>query len=159
MRRTALLAAALAAIPITALAQGQAPTPPPPPGGALTPEGIVAARRSGFLMSAGVFTSIKATADAGGDVKQLAVPARTLARWARTMPTMFPAGTNLESSRAMPEVWSNPADFQAKATAYFEAAHALADAAQAGDRAAFLQRWTALGATCAACHDTYRSPS
>ena len=38
------------------------------------------------------------------------------------------------------------------------AARQLADAAQSGDREAFLARWGELAAACSACHDSYRSP-
>jgi len=151
MRRTLLLVAALVAIPLTAaLAQ--------PPAAGLTPEQIVAARQSAYILSGGTFASMKFAADAGADVKQLAFPARALARWARTLPTMFPAGTNLANSKALPAVWSDRPGFEARAAAYAEAARLLAEATQAGDRDAFLARWTETRATCSACHDTYRSP-
>jgi cytochrome c556 len=151
MRRTLLLAVALAAIPLTAaLAQ------PPAPAAGLTPEQIVAARQSGYFLSGGSFASMKFAAEAGHDVKQLAFPARSLARWARTLPSLFPAGTDLPSSKALPEVWSDRAGFEARAAAYAEAATRLAEAAQSGDRDAFLARWTEARATCSACHDTYR---
>ena len=151
MRRKLLLAAALTAIPLAAaLAQGGAPA-------ALSPEQIVAARRSAYALSAGNFVSMKAAADAGADVHTLVLPARALARWARTLPSLFPEGTNLPSSKALPTVWSDRAGFEARAAAYAAAAQALAEAAQSGDRAVFLTRWGDLRATCSACHDTYRS--
>jgi len=151
MRRTLLLAAALAAIPLAAAAQTEAPT------AGLSPEQIVAARQSAYQLSAGSFLSMKAAAEAGADVHMLVLPARALARWARTLPTMFPAGTNLPSSKALPAVWSDRAGFEARAAAYAGAARALAEAAQGGDRAIFLQRWGEVRAACAACHETYRS--
>ena len=73
---------------------------------------------------------MKAAADAGADVHSLVLPARALARWARTLPTMFPAGTNLPISKALPAVWSDRAGFEARAAAYAAAAQALAEAAQ-----------------------------
>ena len=152
MKRTLLLGAALAAIPLTAaLAQ------PPAPAAGLTPEQVVAARQSAYALSGGTFASMKFAADAGADVKQLVFPARALARWARTLPSLFPAGTNLPNSKALPTVWSDRAGFEARAAAYADAARALAEAAQSGDRAAFLARWTEARAACSACHDTYRS--
>lgn len=151
MKPTLLLAAALSAIPITAaLAQ----TPPAPAG--LTPEQIVAARQTGYFLSGGGFASMKFAAEAGADVRQLVFPARALTRWARTLPSLFPAGTQLPSSKALPEVWSDRAGFEARATAYAEAAGRLAEAAQSGDRDAFLARWTEVRATCSSCHDSYR---
>jgi cytochrome c556 len=150
MRQTALLAAALTAIPLAAAAQM--------PAVGLTPDQIVAARQTGFAQSRGSFLAMKAAAEAGADVKQLAGPARSLGRWARTLPSLFPAGSDLPASKALPAVWSDRAGFEARAAAYDAAAQALAEAAQSGDRATFLTRWGELGAACSACHDTYRAP-
>jgi cytochrome c556 len=146
MKQILLLAAALTAIPIAAVAQT-----------GLTPEQIVAARQAAYGLSAADFAQLKAQADAGVDVHTLTFPSRQLARWARTLPTMFPAGTNLPSSHALPAVWSDRAGFEAKAAAYATAAQALAAAAQAGERAAYLTQWAAVRATCGACHDAYKS--
>lgn len=152
MKQFLLVGAALVAIPITAaLAQPQPATP------SLTPEQIVAARQSAYILSGGSFAAMKAAAESGADVRTLAFPARSLARWARTLPTMFPAGTDLPSSKALPTVWSDRAGFEARATAYADAAQALAQAAQGGDRAAFLTQWAAVRQTCSGCHDTYKS--
>jgi|SRR4051812_40291992 cytochrome c556 len=148
MKQKMLLAAALIAIPIAAVAQS-----------GLSPEQIVAARQAAYWLSAANFAQMKAQAEAGADVHSLVFPSRQLARWARTLPTMFPAGTNLPASHALPPVWSNRADFEAKAAAYAAAADALAQAAQTGDRAAFLSQWAAVRATCSACHDIYKNPS
>jgi cytochrome c556 len=147
MKQMFLLAAALVAIPIAAVAQA-----------GLTPEQIVAARQSAYWLSAADFAQMKAQADAGVDVHTLTFPARQLARWATVLPSLFPAGTNLPTSHALPPVWSDRAGFEAKAAAYAAAAQALAQAAQAGDRAAFLTQWTAVRQTCSNCHDTYRRP-
>lgn len=152
MKQFLLLGAALAAIPLTAvLAQ-----PPAAPAG-LTPEQIVAARQSAYILSGGSFAAMKAAADSGADVHTLVFPARSLARWARTLPSLFPAGTNLPSSHAQPAVWSDRAGFEARAAAYATAAQALAQAAQGGDRAAFLTQWAAVRQTCSDCHDTYKA--
>jgi cytochrome c556 len=149
MKQFLLLAAALTAIPLAAaLAQA-------PPAG-LTPEQIVAARQSAYVLSGANFAAMKFAAEAGADVHQLVFPARALARWARTLPSLFPAGTNLPNSKALPAVWSDRAGFEARAAAYAEAARLMAEAAQSGDRAAFLARWTETRAACSACHDTYR---
>ena len=154
MRRSLLLAAALVAIPLAAAAQEQAPSPAP---AGLTPEQIVAARQSAYVLSGGAFASMKAAADGGADVRALVFPARALVRWARTLPSMFPAGTDLPGSKALPAVWSDRAGFEARAATYAAAAQTLAEAAQAGDRAVFLQRWAYVRATCSGCHDVYRS--
>lgn len=152
MRQRVLLAAALIAIPLAA-ATAQTGTP----AAGLTPEQIVAARQSAYALSAGSFVAMKAAAEGGADTHLLVLPARTLARWARTLPSMFPEGTNLSSSKALPAVWSDRAGFEARAAAYAAAAQALAEAAQGGDRAVFLQRWGEVRTTCGACHDAYRA--
>ncbi|HYI63886.1 MAG TPA: cytochrome c [Allosphingosinicella sp.] len=148
MKRTLLLVAALAAPLAAALAQT--------PAAGVTPEQIIAARQSAYILSGGALASMKGAADAGADVRSLVIPSRALARWARTLPTLFPAGTNLPSSKALPAVWSDRQGFEARAAAYAEAARLMAEAAQSGDRDAFLARWAETRATCAACHDIYR---
>lgn len=152
MKRTLLLVTALAAIPLAAAAQTATPA------AGLTPEQIVAARQSAYMLSGGSFAAMKGAADAGADVRTLVFPSRTLARWARTLPSLFPAGTDLAGSKALPTIWSDRAGFEARAAAYAEAARLMAEAAQTGDRAAFLARWADVRATCAACHDGYRRP-
>ena len=117
---------------------------------------IVAARQSAFHLSAATLGGLKPVIDGAGDVKPLAFAARGLARWARTLPRMFPEGTS-EGTRARPEIWTNRADFEAKAAAYAAAADSLAAAAQAGDKTAFAERWEAVRGTCNACHDLYRA--
>ena len=153
MKRIALLAAALIATPLVAAAQTGAVSD------RLTPQQIVTARQAAFGLSAGDFALMKAVADGGGDVRQLVFPARQVQRWARNLPSMFPAGTDLPTSHALPAVWTDRAGFEARATAYFAAAQALAQTAQTGDRAAFLTQWNTLRDTCAACHAAYRSAS
>jgi cytochrome c556 len=152
MKQLLLIGAALAAIPLAALLAQPQPVAP-----GLTPEQVVAARQSAYVLSGGSFAAMKAAADSGADVRTLAFPARSLARWARTLPTLFPAGTNLPNSHALPTVWSDRAGFEARAAAYATAAQALAQAAQSGDRAAFLTQWAAVRQTCSACHETYKA--
>ena len=147
MKQKFLLAASLVAIPLAAAAQT-----------GLSPEQIVAARQSAYALSAADFVQMKAQADAGADVHTLAFPARVLARWAHTLPSMFAAGTNLPNSKALPTVWSDRAGFETRAATYSTAATALAEAAQSGDRAVFLTRWAAVRQTCSDCHETYRRP-
>ena len=122
----------------------------------LSPEQIVTARQSAFHLSAIAFGSMKPAVDSGADPKPLTFAARGLAKWARALPSMFPEGTALPSSKARPELWADRGDFEAKAAAYLAAATALADAAQAGDKPAFAARWTEVRETCSACHDPYR---
>ena len=151
MRLAALIP--LAALAGCAATAAQAPAAP----SGLTPQQIVAARQSAFHLSAATLGSMKGVVDSGGEVKPLTFGARGLARWAKTLPTMFPEGTQLADSRALPTVWTDRAGFDARAAAFAAATDRLAAAADAGDKAAFAEAWKATGASCGACHDAYRA--
>lgn len=148
-----LCAAALAAGASVIVA---AKAPPKHPAG-MSPQQIVAARQAAFGLSGSVFGGMKGAVDAGADVKPLAGGARNLVRWAKAMPSMFPAGTATPESHAKPALWQNRADFEAKAAAYASAAEKLLAAAQANDKAGFADAWKATGGTCGACHTSYRA--
>jgi len=141
-----LLAAALAAIPLAAVAQGNAAQ--------IGPEQLVAARQSVMALSGGDLAAMKAAAEAGGDVKQLVPSARGLARWGRALPTLFPAGS--VGGHAKPEIWSDRPGFEAAAAAFADSARLLGEAAAAGDREAFLTRWGEVRGACGACHEAYK---
>lgn len=150
MRNALLLGAALAAIPITAIAQEAAPA-------GITPEQIVKARRASMMMSGGNLAAMKSAAEGNGDLALLVPGARSLAGWAAVLPSMFPEGTNVPPSNAKAEIWSDRPGFEAAARAYGEAAQRLAQTAQSGDRAAFLAAWTEVRGSCGACHDAYKN--
>ena len=120
--------------------------------------GIVAGRQAAYLMSGATFGAMKGAIDKGVDVKTQAFAARGLARWAKAIPGMFPAGTNIAPTNALPNVWSDRAGFETKAADYAAAADKLAGFAKAGDAVGFATQWAETGKTCKACHDTYRKP-
>ena len=121
------------------------------------PNDVISTRQIMFHLSAATFGEMKEAADAGSDVRHLAIGANGLVRWARSIPAMFPRGSTGPLSRARPEIWTNRADFEARAAAYQAAAEQLALAAQGGDRAAFLEQWQATRRVCSGCHDAYRA--
>lgn len=124
-----------------------------------TPQQIVAARQAAYHLSGATMGSMKAALDGGAEVRNFTYAARGVARWARVLPTLFPESTRgVGPTRARPEIWTNRADFNAKAAAYAEAASRLAAAAQSNDRAAFAAQFEATIATCRACHDVYQVP-
>jgi cytochrome c556 len=142
-------------LPLAACASATAA--PAPTATGPTPAEIVAARQAAFNLLAGTFGGMKGTVESGGEVKGLGFGARGIARWGKAIPSMFPAGTALPSSRAKPEIWTNRADFEAKAAALAEAGARLAEIAGTGDKEAFAAQYKAVGQACAACHDTYRA--
>ena len=149
MHRPILIVAILALLPLQAvLAEGQ-------PG--LSPEQTVRARQAAYGLSAGTFGEMKQVLDGGGDVRPLAFGARMLARWARTLPSLFPEGSNVPPTHAKAEVWTDRATFEQRARDYAEAAARLAEVAQGGDHDAFAAQWTAVRQTCSACHDRFRA--
>ena len=151
--------AALAAALAGCATDGTAVDPPAAAAAGQSPQQLVAARQAAFHLSGAAMGNIKAAIDRGDDPKSQAYAARGVARWARALPTMFPASSRgIMPSRARPEIWASKPDFEAKAAAYAEAAEALAAAAAGGDRAAFASAHAATAATCKACHDLYQLP-
>lgn len=57
---------------------------------------------------------------------------------------------------ALPEIWEQPDDFQAKIDDFQKAARGLVDAVETGERARIIKGFKALGSSCGACHDSYR---
>jgi cytochrome c556 len=152
MKSRLLLGLALAACPLGAvIAQSAAPA-------AMSAEEIVRARQAAFGLSAQTFVAMRALVAAPtGDVRPVADAARQLQRWARTLPTMFPEGTNIPPTKALPAVWSERSAFRERAEAYRAAAAALASAAQNNDRQAAQVQWQAVRDSCQACHEHFRA--
>lgn len=70
----------------------------------------------------------------------------------------FADGSDKGTTRAEPEIWQNKADFQSKLDDMSKAADALQVVANAGtDRKAISEAVGAVGKTCKACHDEYKS--
>ena len=119
---------------------------------------LIAVRQAAFSLNGGDFAFIRSVVGAKGDVKPLEVPAKAIAKWAAVIPTMFPKGTETgDDTKALPEIWSDPAGFQKAAMAMGTAATKLADAAKAGDAEAVAADTKVLGEACGGCHRPYRA--
>ncbi len=127
-------------------------------GPGLDASGAIAGRQAGMRMSGALMGAIKGGIDRGDDVKTFAFAARSLAGWAKAVPGMFPEGSGVAPSNALPVVWSDRAGFEAKAAAYATEAGKLADLAKASDTAGFAAQWAVVRASCNACHDVYKKP-
>ncbi len=71
----------------------------------------------------------------------------------------FPVGTGPESeieTAARPEIWRQPAEFQAAQKMFGEQAVKLAQIADGNDLGAIKTQWQALGRTCKGCHEKFR---
>jgi len=123
---------------------------------------VVAGRRAAMNLSGAAMSGMKTVIDAGGSVQSQAFAAGGLARWGRAVPGMFPAGTGPAdlaegATGAKAEIWSNRADFDAKAAAFAAEARKLGELARADDAAGFAAQWTVVRASCQACHDAYKN--
>jgi len=82
--------------------------------------------------------------------------ARDIAALAGMIPEGFIPNSAVEGSAALPEVWTNMADFQQKAADLQDAAQALADAAAANGFEASKGLVQAVSGGCGGCHRPYR---
>lgn len=146
---------------VAAVVQAENDVPVAPPAApieaiSINPADVVAGRQSTFLLSGALFGSMKGAIDRGDDVKGQAFAARTIARWAKTIPAMFPVGSGGGASEALPNIWTDRDGFEAKAVSYSAEADKLAGMAAAGDKAGFASQWGVVRETCNACHTAYR---
>ncbi len=89
------------------------------------------------------------------DLARGAKAARTVLDAMTAFVTLLPAGTSnsdIFKTRAKPEVWSQPEEFQASVNALKIAATALLEASEADDLAAFKARFGAFEQACVSCH-------
>jgi cytochrome c556 len=128
--------------------------------GAAKADGLdpIAVRQAVMSLQGGDFAYIRAVLAANGDVKPLEVPAKAIIKSTAVIPSLFPKGTESGGdTRALPEVWSDPAGFQKIAAAATDAATKLAAAAKAGDADKVAADTKLLGEQCGACHKKYRA--
>jgi cytochrome c556 len=118
----------------------------------------IAVRQAVMSLQGGDFAYIREVLAAKGDVKPLEVPAKAIIKSTSVIPTLFPKGTESGGdTRALPEVWSDPAGFRKIAAAATDAATKLAAAAKAGDADEVAADTRLLGEQCGACHKAYRA--
>ncbi len=87
---------------------------------------------------------------------QLLGHAEGLAHGAAEIKNLFPEGSAVDDSKALPAVWSEPDKFAAAADAAVEATMAFEDAAAGGDPAAIGAAFREVGMACRGCHDNFR---
>jgi cytochrome c556 len=76
------------------------------------------------------------------------------------IPDVFVFDTRKSTSvktKAQDGIWTNAADFKAKADDLVKAAAALVEASKSGDKGTTLKAAGAVGKACGACHDNYRN--
>ena len=117
-----------------------------------TPEEAFAMRKSlmredgGILRSGGNLTGDEAVA-----------AMQTLLDNYTHIPDLFPEGSIVGDSKALPAIWENWDAFVAIVETGKSAATSGLAAAQAGDAAGYAAALQSIGATCGACHQQFRS--
>ncbi|MCS6778808.1 MAG: cytochrome c [Geminicoccaceae bacterium] len=95
----------------------------------------------------------------GGTMADVAANAEYLAAKIPQIPAWFPEGSDKGETRALPDIWLNFADFEAKAKNAASLAQALVVAAKSGEQMATAQAFGKLGQEgCGGCHQPYRRP-
>src|ERR1700735_3435951 len=101
----------------------------------------IAARQASLDMSSITFRSMGDAIKAGREAKSQGYSAAVLAKWAKTLPRMFPSGTGKgetsSNTQALPSIWRDRTGFDRAAANYADATARLAALAAANDTAGF----------------------
>lgn len=119
----------------------------------------IAARQASLDMSAITLRSMNDAVKAGREAKTQGYPAAVLAKWARTLPRMFPVGTGMgetPNTQARPTIWQDRAGFDRAAANYVDATARLADLAAANDTPGFTKQLDKVSQACRLCHGSYK---
>lgn len=87
---------------------------------------------------------------------QLVNHARGIVNGAMEFEHLFPAGSNVGESEALPIIWEDAEGFAAAVEKANKAAAAFAEAAESGDKEAISGAFREMGGACRGCHDRYR---
>lgn len=120
------------------------------------PEDAVKYRQSALSLIASHFGRMQPVVrgQAPYDAAQIKANVQVLQTLSALPWTAFGAGT--EGGHARPAVWSDAADFKQKQDAFRANVGKLAAAADSGDLAQLRAAYGDVGASCKACHDSYR---
>jgi cytochrome c556 len=92
--------------------------------------------------------------------KSQSYPAAALAKWAKTLPRMFPPGTGRDessaSTQALAEICQDRAGFDLAAANYAVATERLAALAEANDTQGFTRQLQEVYRACRFCHSRYK---
>lgn len=132
----------------------------PQQGSGVSGPDAIAARQASLDMSSITLRSMGDAMKAGGDAKSQGYAATALAKWAKALPRMFPAGTGegetSEFTQARAEVWRDRAGFDRAAANYADATRRLAVLAQSDDKAGFTKQLDEVNQACSSCHSRYK---
>lgn len=147
------LATAVAAVATFAFAQDVTITTDPALA-SLSAEEMVAKRQAlmkedgGILKGAGALSGTEAVAAADKLITNFS-----------NLTVLFPEGSMVGDTAALPVIWEKNADFQAILVKAVATATEMKTAADAGDAGAYTTAIKTIGGFCGECHQTYRKPS
>jgi cytochrome c556 len=119
---------------------------------------IVADRQRVMKLNGATWSELQAKAKAG-NLEGVAVSAETLALNAQQIPSLFPAGSLTDKSKAKPEVWQKWPEFEAASKKMETEAEKLRDAARAKNEQLTQDIVKDFGRNaCGACHTPFRVP-
>jgi cytochrome c556 len=121
----------------------------------------IAARQASLDMSAITFRSMGDAMKAGREAKTQGYAAMVLAKWAKTLPRMFPPGTaqgeTSAFSQALPLIWRDRANFDMAAANYAAATAKLSALAASNDTAGFTTQLEEVNQACGLCHARFKA--
>jgi len=89
--------------------------------------------------------------------QHLLAQAQALYNLSKMYADVFPEGSSLGDTRAMEEIWQNPAGFQARLDKHTQDTAELLQAIESGDNALAKKALSKVGKSCTGCHTLYRS--
>jgi cytochrome c556 len=132
----------------------------PQEGSGVSVPDVIAARQASLDMSSITFRAMGDAMKAGREAKSQGYAAAALAKWAKALPRMFPAGTGegetSTNSQALPAIWRDRAGFDLTAANYADATARLAAQAAANDTAGFTRQLEEVDQVCRSCHARYK---
>ena len=79
-----------------------------------------------------------------------------MADLAEIVPHVFPEGSGVHQSEALPAIWEQPDEFKEAVENFVKAAKGIATAAEGGDMSEIGPAMKSLGQACKGCHDNFR---
>jgi cytochrome c556 len=119
---------------------------------------LIAARHTMMHMAATLlFEGVMQAVKNGSDVRRQVHASEGLDHFGHSIAGLFPDGSEGPESRALPAIWANKADFQARANAFGDASARLTELARAGNTVGFAVQAAEVSKGCNACHSLYRA--
>ena len=118
--------------------------------------GVVEDRQAKFKANNLSMRTIGAAIGAG-DTATIKAEASKIAEWAKVMPDYFPEGSNPPNASVKDDLWDNFDLFVKQADDNYQAAQALIAVANSDDRDKIVGALRAMGGTCKACHQNFKS--